>query len=71
MKQKGYYQQQVTEDSGRNSSDNLDMVAAVGPEVAVFYPKYTLGWSLRYAYEFTSEDRLQGHTAVLTITKRF
>ena len=67
----GYYQQQVTEDSGTGSISARDRVAGVGPEVSVFYPKYTLGWSLRYAYEFMSESRLQGHTAALTITKRF
>lgn len=66
----GYYQQQVTRDSGGSSSE-LDKVAAAGPEISVFYPKYTLGWSLRYAYEFMAEGRLQGHTATLTITKRF
>lgn len=67
----GYYQQQVTDDSNRHNNGNHDMVVAVGPEISVFYPKYTLGWSLRYAYEVIAEDRLQGHTAVLTISKRF
>jgi hypothetical protein len=67
----GYYQQQVTGDSGRNGSSERDRVAGVGPEVSVFYPRYALGWSLRYAYEFLAESRLQGHTAALTITKRF
>jgi hypothetical protein len=67
----GYYQQQVTEDSGSGASSARDRVAGVGPEVSVFYPKYTLGWSLRYIYEFLAEDRLQGHTVALTITKRF
>jgi hypothetical protein len=65
----GYYQQQVTSDS--NSNGARDRVAAVGPEVNVFYPRYKLGWSLRYAYEFMAENRLQGHTATLTLTKVF
>lgn len=67
----GYYQQKVTEDSGSGASSARDRVAGVGPEVSVFYPKCMLGWSLRYAYEFMAEDRLQGHTLALTITKRF
>lgn len=67
----GYYQQQVTTDSGSFASGERDRVAGAGPEVTVFYPKYALGWSLRYAYEFMAESRLQGHTAALTITKKF
>ncbi len=30
-----------------------------------------LGVSLRYAYEFMAENRLQGHTFTLTLTKKF
>lgn len=67
----GYYQQQVTADSGDGLSTPRNRVAGVGPEVSVFYPKYMLGWSLRYAYEFMAESRLQGNTLALTITKRF
>ncbi len=67
----GYYQQKVTEDSGDGSSSLRDRVAGVGPEVSVFYPRVTLGWSFRYLYEFMAENRLQGHTFALTITKRF
>lgn len=67
----GYYQQQVTEDSGPGASSQRDRVAGVGPEVSVFYPRIMFGWSLRYAYEFMAEDRLQGHTLALTMTKRF
>jgi len=67
----GYYQQQVTEDSGPGATSARDRVAGVGPEVSVFYPKIMLGWSFRYIYEFMAEDRFQGNTFALTITKRF
>ena len=68
----GYYQQQVTEDSGSGKpGPERDRVAGVGPEVSVFYPPCKVNLSLRYAYEFMSESRLQGHTGVLTITKIF
>lgn len=67
----GYYQAQTTTDSGSGASSNRDNVAAIGPEVAMFYPQHMLGWSLRYLYEFASEDRLQGQAVVFTVTKRF
>jgi hypothetical protein len=67
----GYYQQQVTEDGGKGASSQRDRVAAVGPEVGGFFPSLMLGVSLRYEYEFLAEDRLQGHTLTLTVTKRF
>lgn len=66
-----YYQKQVTSDSGFGSEDGLDWVVGVGPEIGVMYPRYKLGWSLRYLYEFAAEYRAQGHTAALTITKVF
>lgn len=66
-----YYQRQVTADSGQGSNNARDEVVAVGPEISVFYPRITFGWSLRYLYECMAEDRFQGHTAVLTLTKRF
>jgi hypothetical protein len=67
----GYYQTQVNEDEGAGASSAQDSVAGIGPEVSVFYPKSTFGWSLRYLYEFMAQDRPQGHTFVLTMTKRF
>jgi hypothetical protein len=67
----GYYQQQVTKDGGAGAPGALDRAAAAGAEVSYFYPPATIGASLRYLYEFLAEDRLQGQTIVLTITKRF
>lgn len=67
----GYYQQQVTTDSGSGSSDERDRVAAVGPEISTFCPQLGLFTSLRYEYEFMAESRLQGHTIAVTFTKRF
>ena len=66
----GYYQQQVTTDSGAPASSR-DRVAAVGPEISVAFPKQMLFISLRYDYEFMAENRAQGHTFALTLTKRF
>jgi hypothetical protein len=66
-----YYQQQVNSDTGSQASKERDRVAGVGPEISAFFPSATLGLSLRYAYEFMAESRLQGHTITLTLTKRF
>jgi hypothetical protein len=44
-------------------------VAGVGPEVNVEFPIVTA--SLRYYYEFMADNRFQGHTVTLTLTKRF
>ncbi len=68
----GYYQQKVTGDSGPISFQTpRNRVAAIGPEINAFFPKIMLGVSLRYAYEFLADNRLQGNTITLTITKRF
>lgn len=67
----GYYQQQVTTDSGNSPSHERDRVVGAGPEIAMAHPSWKLSWSLRYAYEFMAESRLQGHTGALTITKAF
>jgi hypothetical protein len=67
----GYYQRQITHDSGTGSSDRLDGVAAIGPEVLVGLPQQSLFLSLRYNYEFWAVNRAQGHNVVLTATYRF
>jgi hypothetical protein len=67
----GYYQQQTSVDTGTGASGDRDRVSGIGPEISAFFPSITLGVSLRYAYEFLAESRLQGHTVMLTLTKRF
>ena len=66
----GYYQQQVTANTGPVASRH-DRVAAVGPEVSIAFPKPMLFISCRYDYEFMAEGRAQGQTTTLTVTKRF
>jgi len=66
----GYYQQQVTANSGAAASSR-NRVAAVGPEVSVAFPKQMFFVSLRYNYEFMAENRAQGNAVTLTLTKRF
>jgi hypothetical protein len=68
----GYYQQQVTGDTGTAAMQRAHgRVAAIGPEVSAFFPSMMLGVSLRYEYEFLAESRLQGNTVTLTLTKKF
>jgi hypothetical protein len=66
----GYYQQQVTANSGASAASR-SRVAAAGAEVNLTVPKLMAFISLRYNYEFMAENRAQGHTATLTLTKRF
>ena len=67
----GYYQQQITKDSGTGASTELSHVVGVGPEISVFWQKPALFTSLRYVYEADAKDRPQGHTITLTLTKPF
>jgi hypothetical protein len=68
----GYYQQRTTQSWGPDPGEfPYSRVAAVGPEINVVFPKPELFVSLRYNYEFMAEERAQGHTVALTLTKRF
>lgn len=67
----GYYQQQVTSTRTPTGSNPINRVAGIGPEITAACPKLATFVSLRYAYEFMAENRLEGHTLALTITKRF
>jgi hypothetical protein len=67
----GYYQQLVTGNSGDGVPSGRNRVAGIGPEINGFFPKMMLGVSLRYVYEFMADNRLQGNTFELTLTKRF
>ena len=72
----GYYQQQVTDTETPASISNsylnhLVDVAGIGPEIGVTIPQWGLAASLRYAYEFTSNDRPEGNQITLTLRKTF
>lgn len=67
----GYYQQQVTKDSGNGASSELSHVVGVGPEISAMWKPIGLITSLRYVYEAEAQDRPQGHTVTLTVTKAF
>ncbi len=67
----GYWQQQVTQNSGPGTSDALAHVVGVGPEILTFCPKLGLFASARYVHEFAAKDRPEGDLAVVTLTKRF
>jgi hypothetical protein len=67
----GYYQQQVTTNSNVSGSRFHDRVAAVGGEFDAVIPWIDVRAALRYYYEFMAEDRAQGHTINLVLTKRF
>jgi hypothetical protein len=67
----GYYQQQVTEDSGPTATTKLDRKVGIGPEISVVWPKLGLITSLRYAYECAAVERPEGNLVTLTLTRRF
>jgi hypothetical protein len=66
----GYYQAKITGDTGLHPQP-LNRVAAIGPEMDLAFPGITLLLALRYDYEFFAENRAQGHTISLVLTKRF
>jgi hypothetical protein len=67
----GYWQQEVTEDSGTHAATALSHVVGVGPELIVVWEKLGLISSLRYSYEVDAKDRAKGQAVTLTLTKRF
>ncbi|MEY4386422.1 MAG: hypothetical protein RLY20_1705 [Verrucomicrobiota bacterium] len=67
----GYFQYQTTRDSGSGASNEKDQVIAIGPEVSTVCPLTGMLVSLRYLREVSAENRLQGNTVALTLTKRF
>jgi hypothetical protein len=66
----GYYQAKVTGDSGDHPLPS-NRVLAVGPEVMLSFRPQKLTVSLRYNYEILAENRAQGQTVALVVTKRF
>jgi len=66
----GYYQAKVTGDTGAHPQP-LNRVAAIGPEFDLAFPAQKLLLALRYDYEFLADNRAQGHTVSLVLTKRF
>ena len=67
----GYYQQQVTEDTGKHATSELDRKIGVGPEISAFWPQLGMFTSIRYAYEFAAVERPEGHLITFTLTKPF
>ena len=73
----GYYQQQVTDDSGAGvatlgyDKSLHDRVVGVGPEISMLCTKLGLFVSVRYAHEFAVKDGPEGDKVTLTLTKRF
>ncbi len=67
----GYCHWQVTDDSGRGSTDDREEAYAAGPEIAVAFPSYGLQVSLRSLWEFENRNRPEGNITTLTLTKGF
>lgn len=68
----GYTYKQLTEDSGDGSDDDLYFGNAVGPEVRlmVFKP-FPIQVSLRYLFEYGTENTTEGQNVCLTLIASF
>ncbi len=66
----GYYQAKVTDDSGAHPQP-INRVLAVGSEVMLSFRPQKFNVSLRYNYEIMAENRAQGQTVALVVTKGF
>ncbi|MCX7006860.1 MAG: transporter [Kiritimatiellaeota bacterium] len=67
----GYFQQQTTRDSGANAADGLASAVGVGPEISAVCPYTGIMASFRWIHEISVNDRPQGNTFDITLTKRF
>ena len=67
----GYYQQQVTTDSGTGAPRTATAWWRSVPEVNVAFPKPMLFVSFRYNYEFMARIPRAGPHVHVTLTKRF
>jgi hypothetical protein len=65
----GYWQQQVTDGNGDPTPD--ERVVGLGPEIAGRCPITGMQVSLRYLHEFSADQRPEGNTVTLTLTRRF
>jgi hypothetical protein len=68
----GYDSWQITDDAGRDASNNVhDQVHAVGGQIGLTYVPWTLVFNFHGLHEFSSDDRFQGETFVVSAAKKF
>lgn len=70
----GYSQWQVTHDSGSGVASfnrNLDQVHAIGGQLGYTIPKWRLGVTAKYGYEYSAEARFRGQVATVSIGYQF
>jgi len=67
----GYYQKMFSRQTDATVAFSDSSVAGIGPEIRTQISRWGLSASFRYAYEFLADNRPQGHTINLTLTKRF
>jgi hypothetical protein len=67
----GYYQHLFTDQTDATVIFRDSSVVGIGPELRTQISRWDLSASLRYAYEFLADNRPQGHSLNLTLTKRF
>ncbi len=67
----GYHQMATTAASDDAASAMKDHATALGPEVAFAFPGCGFFASVRYLFEASAENRPEGSTVTITLTKKF
>jgi hypothetical protein len=67
----GYFQTQTTLANGPSARTIKDRVVGIGPEVTLVCPKLGLSTSLRYFREAGAQQRPEGNTFNIILTRRF
>jgi hypothetical protein len=69
----GYSQWQVTDDEGADARnlDVHDQVHAIGGQLGYTMPKWRLGITMKYLYEYYAEDRFRGQDLTWSIGYQF
>jgi hypothetical protein len=67
----GYNQIQTTSAGGEGAPGIKDRVVGIGPEVAFVCPKIGLSTSIRYFREMGAQQRPEGNTINIILTRRF
>jgi len=67
----GYDTWQITQDTGSAANNTRDQVHAVGGQLGLVYLPWQAALTFHGFYEFAAEDRFQGQSFGLSLTKKF
>ena len=67
----GYDTWQITSDSGSDANDTRDQVHAIGAQLGLVYLPWTASLTLHGFYEYAADNRFQGGSFGINLTKKF